>query len=123
MDESQVFLFDAFLTLQTREECREFLQDLLTPAELGHITKRLQMLRLLNNGLPQREVASLLHISTTTVSRAAQVSRSGTGRWRLVLEKLQVLNSTVSCSVASGAHDEQVETDAADSPKQTQSSS
>ena len=45
------------------------LQDLLTQAELCDIWERIEVVKLLKNGLTQREIAQKLWISVTTVSR------------------------------------------------------
>ena len=45
------------------------LQDLLTQAELCYIWERIEVVKLLKNGLTQREIAQKLWISVTTVSR------------------------------------------------------
>lgn len=45
------------------------LQDLLTQSELCDIWERIEVIKLLKNGLTQREIAQKLWISVTTVSR------------------------------------------------------
>lgn len=45
------------------------LQDLLTQSELCDIWERIEVVKLLKNGLTQREIAQKLWISVTTVSR------------------------------------------------------
>ena len=44
-------LFDAVLTLETKEECRAFFQDLCTVAELRAMAQRLEVAQLLDDGL------------------------------------------------------------------------
>lgn len=50
----------------------EFLQALLTPKELSEIPHRIQIIKLLKAGLPQREVAERLGVGIATVTRGAK---------------------------------------------------
>ncbi|MCB9688181.1 MAG: helix-turn-helix domain-containing protein [Alphaproteobacteria bacterium] len=60
-------------------ELATLLSDLLTPAEIVALAERWQIVRLLNQGMPQRAVAEELQCSVTTVSRGARQLRYGTG--------------------------------------------
>src|SRR5215475_8762132 len=62
----------AFLTLKTPDEVAAFLRDLCTPAEIEALSHRLQVARLLAEGLPYATVAERVGASTTTVTRVAQ---------------------------------------------------
>lgn len=69
-------LLDAFLTLKTREEVRDFLADLCTPAEVRAFVERLEVARLLDEGeLSYRQIAEQAQASTTTVTRVARFLR------------------------------------------------
>ncbi|EXJ11001.1 Trp operon repressor [Nitrincola nitratireducens] len=48
------------------------LESLLTPAELNEIPKRLQILKMLQAGIPQRKIAEQLGVGIATVSRGAR---------------------------------------------------
>lgn len=66
-------LYDAFLSLETREDVRDFLADLCTPAEVRAFVERWQVARLLDAGkLSYREIAEEARASTTTVTRVAR---------------------------------------------------
>jgi TrpR-related protein YerC/YecD len=80
-------LFDAVLTLQTRDEAAAFFRDLLTFHELGEMSQRWAVARLLAAGLPYRQIAELTSVSTATITRISQWLQHGTGGYRLVLEK------------------------------------
>lgn len=43
-------LFDAILSLKTRDECYEFFEDLCTINELRDMSQRLEVARMLENG-------------------------------------------------------------------------
>ncbi|MER3410207.1 MAG: hypothetical protein C4306_08930 [Thermoleophilia bacterium] len=80
-------LADAFLGLRTREECRRFLRDLCTLAELQALAHRWQIARLVDQGLPYLDIAARVGASTATVTRVAQWVRHGAGGYRLALER------------------------------------
>ncbi len=75
-------LAEVFLKFKRKKEVIEFLKGLLTPKELEEIPKRLQIVKLLKKGLPQREVAKKLKVSIATVSRGANEIKRG--RFRMV---------------------------------------
>ena len=65
-------LLDHLLGMQDREALEEALRDLLTPAELTEVINRLQILRMLEAGVPQREIAKQLGVGIATVTRGAR---------------------------------------------------
>jgi TrpR-related protein YerC/YecD len=80
-------LATAFLALKTTDEVAAFLRDLCTPAEIEALSHRLQVARLLAQGLPYATVAERVGASTTTVTRVAQWLRRGEGGYGIVLER------------------------------------
>ena len=80
-------LCDALLLLRSRDEVAAFLRDLCTPAEIEALSHRLQVARLLAQGLPYATVAERVGASTTTVTRVAQWLRRGEGGYGIVLER------------------------------------
>lgn len=48
------------------------LDDLLTPSELTEISKRLQIFKLLQAGIPQRQIAEELGVGIATVTRGSR---------------------------------------------------
>jgi TrpR-related protein YerC/YecD len=81
-------LFDAILSLRTREELGRFLRDLCTIRELEAMAHRWEVVRLVDRGLPYLEIASRTHASTTTVTRVAHWLRYGEGGYRLALDRI-----------------------------------
>jgi len=65
-------LLDHLLAMKDRDSLDEALRDLLTPAELTEICNRLQILRMLEAGVPQREIARQLGVGIATVTRGAR---------------------------------------------------
>ena len=89
MDDPKISFFDAILALESEEECRKFLDDLLTPQELIAIENRWKVLLLLDEGLPQREVRNRVGGGISTVSRVNKMLKFGGGGYRLIVEKLK----------------------------------
>jgi TrpR-related protein YerC/YecD len=80
-------LFDAILSLETREETESFFRDLCTLSELEAMAHRWEVARLLERGLPYLEIAERTGASTTTVTRVAHWLRHGEGGYRTVLDR------------------------------------
>ncbi len=66
----------------------EFLYDLLTPKELIEISKRWQIVKLLDQDIPHHEIAKKLHTSVVTVSRGAREMQDPEGGFRRALRKV-----------------------------------
>ena len=62
-------LCQALLTLRTVDECRDFLRDLCTPAELQAMADRWAVVECLRQELPYREIHRLTGVSLTTVQK------------------------------------------------------
>lgn len=60
------------LAMDSTEAMDHALASLLTPAEYTEISKRLQILKLLRAGVPQRKIAESLGVGIATVSRGAR---------------------------------------------------
>jgi len=80
-------LFKAIISLKLVSEAERFFRDLCTIDELKEMTDRWEIARLVNRGLPYREIAEKLAVSTTTVARVAFWLNNGTGGYRLILDK------------------------------------
>lgn len=81
-------LCGAILNLQSVEECRSFFRDLCTPAELQAMADRWAVVELLERGLPYREIHKHTGVSVTTIGRVARYLTSGSGGYRVVMERL-----------------------------------
>ena len=81
-------LYRALLALETETECRRFLEDLCTPAELEAMVDRWSVVPLLQNGLPYRRIHDQTGVSVTTIGRVARCLAGGAGGYRAVLDRL-----------------------------------
>jgi TrpR-related protein YerC/YecD len=64
-----------------------FLRDLCTITELDAMGQRLQVARLVDEGMSYQEISRRTGASTATVTRVAQWLRHGQGGYRAVLKK------------------------------------
>jgi TrpR-related protein YerC/YecD len=81
-------LYRAFLALSSDSECRQFLEDLCTPAELEAMIDRWSVVPLLQQGLPYRRIHEMTGVSVTTIGRVARFLSGGNGGYRTVLARL-----------------------------------
>ena len=85
-------LFDALIALETVDECRNFLKDLCTPAELQALVDRWQVVCYLEQGLPYRRIHDLTGVSVTTIGRVARFLSDGYGGYQTALERVETGN-------------------------------
>jgi TrpR-related protein YerC/YecD len=84
-------LCDAFLQLSSREECKRFLLDLCTPAEILAFTERWNVACLLDTGMTSyREICTKTGVSVTTIGRVARfLTQEPHQGYALVLKKMK----------------------------------
>jgi len=70
-------LVKALALIGSEKEMMRFLEGLLTPKELLEIPVRMQIVRMLRKGTPQREIAEKLGVGIATVSRGSAELKRG----------------------------------------------
>jgi len=85
-------LFEAVLALRSEEDAAAFFRDLCTLQELADLSHRWAVVRLLDQGLPYRQIADETGASTTTITRINQWLQHGAGGYRLILNRLKRIN-------------------------------
>jgi TrpR-related protein YerC/YecD len=81
-------LYTALAALRSPEECRAFLRDLCTPAEIQAMADRWSVVEHLQRGLPYREIHKLTGVSVTTIGRVARFLAGGNGGYAVVAQRL-----------------------------------
>ena len=81
-------LFDAILSLESREECYAFFEDLCTVKEISDMAQRLEAAKLLLGGSTSDQIVKEVEISTATISRINRCIQYGTGGYQSVIEKI-----------------------------------
>ena len=66
------FIFDAILSLQNREECYAFFEDICTVNELLSLSQRFEVAAMLRQKKTYLEIAEKTGASTATISRAKE---------------------------------------------------
>src|ERR1700739_4278201 len=83
-------LYTALAALQSPEECRAFLRDLCTPAEIQAMADRWSVVEHLQQGLPYREIHRQTGVSVTTIGRVARFLAAGNGGYAVAVERVAV---------------------------------
>ncbi len=84
-------LYRLFRSIETEQEAKMLLQDILTPQELDSVAERWQEIQLLAKVMPQRKIAKKLGISMSKITRGSRMLQQGTGGFRHFLKKLKKL--------------------------------
>jgi len=66
-------LVNHLLSRKSEEAMEDVLRDLLTESELVEVAKRLQIIEMLERGVPQRKIADLLGVGIATVTRGSKM--------------------------------------------------
>lgn len=78
--------FDAVLSLENKEQCKAFFEDICTIKELETIAQRLDVAKMLSEGSTFNEIVQQTGASTTTISRVNRCLNYGEGGYKSVLK-------------------------------------
>lgn len=81
-------LFTAVLSLETKEECHQFFDDLCTVGEVESLVQRLEVARMLQEGFTYQDIETETGASTATISRVKRCFHDGHGGYRLVIDRM-----------------------------------
>ncbi len=81
-------LFDAFLTLKSREDWYALFEDLCTIGEIRSIAQRFAVASMLDSRETYHEIAERTGASTATISRVNRCLLYGADGYRRVLDRL-----------------------------------
>ena len=82
-------LFDAILSLQSKEECYSFFEDLCTINELLSLSQRYEVASMLRDKKTYLQIAEKTGASTATISRVNRSLNYGNDGYELVFERLK----------------------------------
>ena len=88
-DKSYDLLVRALISLETKEECEAFLEDLMTKKEMADISQRLLVVKMLPEQAVYNKIVEETGASTATISRVNRAYVYGAGGYATVLEKLK----------------------------------
>lgn len=86
--ESVDFLFDAILSLKSREECYLFFEDLCTVNELLSLSQRFEVAAMLKEHKTYLEIAEKTGASTATISRVNRSLNYGNDGYEMVFDRI-----------------------------------
>ena len=87
MQEKIDALYDAIVSLENREQCRELFDDLCTRKEIEKMAERLYAAKLLLEGNTYNQVIAQSDISSATLSRVSRCVQYGKGYSRLLKQE------------------------------------
>lgn len=81
-------LFDAILSLENREECYTFFEDVCTVNELLSLSQRFEVARMLRDQRTYLDIAEKTGASTATISRVNRSLNYGNDGYDMVFARL-----------------------------------
>jgi len=81
-------LCKAILFLKDEKECNNFLEDLATINEIKELSQRLEVARMLNDGLTYDEIAEKTGASSATISRVKKCLNYGADGYKIILKRM-----------------------------------
>lgn len=81
-------LIQAILSLKNEEECRAFLEDLMTGKEIQDCSQRILVALYLSQGMVYNRIAQITGASSATISRVNRCCMYGMGGYRAVLDRI-----------------------------------
>ena len=82
------FLFDAILSLENRDECYSFFEDLCTVPEIKAMAQRAAVAKMLYDKKVYNEIVSKTGASTATISRVNRSLNYGNDGYDLVFSRI-----------------------------------
>ena len=82
-------LFDAILSLDNKEECYSFFEDLCTVNELMSLSQRFEVAAMLRKHKTYLEIAEKTGASTATISRVNRSLNYGDDGYALVFQRMK----------------------------------
>lgn len=83
------YLIKAILTIDSEEECKAFLEDVMTTKEILDMSQRIHVASLLKDKVVYSKISSLTGASAATISRVNRCINYGSGGYDKVLEKME----------------------------------
>ena len=80
-------LYQAILSLETVEECKQFFEDLCSISELMAMEQRYQVASCLHNGMIYNDILAETGASSATISRVNRSLQYGKGGYEIVFRR------------------------------------
>ena len=86
-------LYKAILALNSEDECKKFLRDLLTETEIKEFANRWKVARMLDRKVSYEEIERETGMSSRTIARVNKWLTNGKGGYKLMLKRLKMKKS------------------------------
>ena len=83
------FLVECILAIETKEECRAFLEDLCTIPEIKAMAQRAEVAKLLSEKKVYNEIVEETGASTATISRVNRSLQGGNDGYSIVFDRMK----------------------------------
>ena len=87
--DNEALLCEAILSLKDMDECRAFLSDLCTVAELKAMEQRIEVAMLLADGMIYNDILEKTGASSATISRVNRALQYGADGYQTVLARVK----------------------------------
>jgi TrpR-related protein YerC/YecD len=87
-------LFMAITRLESLEESRKFLRDLLTETEIREFAERWKVARMLSQGVPYTTIEDETGLSSRTIARVHKWLKQGKGGYTMMLKRFEALKNS-----------------------------
>lgn len=87
--EEMDYLCDAILSLNTREDCYKFFDDICTINEIKAMEQRLQVAKMLKQGRTYLDIAAITGASTATISRVNRCLNYGSEGYNMIMKRIE----------------------------------
>lgn len=88
-NEAMALLVKAMVSIESEEECRRLLEDLMTRKEAMDMAQRLLVAKMLSEQAVYTKIASETGASTATISRVKRCLDYGSGGYGAILSKIE----------------------------------
>lgn len=86
--EEMDFLFEAILSINNKEECYRFFEDICTINEINALRQRLQVAKMLMQRKTYLDIASTTGASTATISRVNRSLNYGNDGYKMIFDRI-----------------------------------
>ncbi|MBQ8980716.1 MAG: hypothetical protein IJ077_03810 [Eubacterium sp.] len=82
------FLYDAILSLENKEECSAFFEDLCTVQELQTLSQRIAVAKMLSEKRVYTDIVNETGASTATISRVNRSLQYGSDGYDIIFDRI-----------------------------------
>lgn len=86
-------LYETFLELKTVDECKRFMKDLCTVAEIKAMEQRFEVALLLDDGMIYNDILAKTGASSATISRVNRALHYGADGYKQILPRIGPLRA------------------------------